>query len=269
MSQFDDETRLSRTADDRFEGRVHAAYNIGTNPNGGYLMAIAVAAVRARVPQHPDPLSVTVHYQRPGAGDEACEVVTEVLRSGRSVSTVRAQLLQQGKPRLDLVAAMGVLPSPEAVAANPSLTIPPPAMPAPDACIARTGAVQGIFIPLLERMDILLHPDESKPASMNEARVSGYARFRDGRAPDTLSALLFADAFPPAVFSLLGLVGWVPTIELTVHVRRRPAPGWVLGRFRVDDLADGRMIEDGALWDSEGTLFARSRQLAMLLKKGE
>ncbi len=268
MSQFDDETRLVRTAENRFEGSVHASYNIGTNPNGGYLMAVAVAAVRACVPQHPDPLSVTVHYQRPGAGDEPCEVSTEILRSGRTVSTVRAQLQQQGKPRLDLVAAMGNLAASDAAAGDAMLTIAPPPMPTPDECIARSGEAQGIFLPLLKRMEIRLNPAESKPASIAEARVSGYARFLDGRAPDSLSALLFADAFPPAVFSLLGLVGWVPTIELTVHVRRRPAPGWVLGQFKVDDLADGRMIEDGALWDSNGTLFARSRQLAMLLKPG-
>ena len=64
---------------------------------------------------------------------------------------------------------------------------------------------------------------------------------------------------------LLGKIGWVPTIELTVHVRQRPAPGWVCGQFVTEDLHDGRMIESGTLWDSTGALFARSRQLAMLL----
>ena len=65
----------------------------------------------------------------------------------------------------------------------------------------------------------------------------------------------------------MGSVGWVPTIELTVHVRRRPAPGWVLARFECDDLAGGRMIETGSLWDSSGALVARSRQLGLLLER--
>jgi acyl-CoA thioesterase len=73
-----------------------------------------------------------------------------------------------------------------------------------------------------------------------------------------------ADAFPPAVFGLLGMVGWVPTIELTVHLRARPAPGWLLGRFHADDLSEGRVIEHGALWDSRGRLVAQSRQLALV-----
>ena len=73
-----------------------------------------------------------------------------------------------------------------------------------------------------------------------------------------------ADAFPPAVFGLLGPVGWVPTIELTVHLRRRPSPGWLLGEFWSEDLSDGRVLEDGALWDASGHLVAQSRQLALV-----
>ena len=64
---------------------------------------------------------------------------------------------------------------------------------------------------------------------------------------------------------MVGPVGWVPTIELTVHLRARPAPGWILGQFTTQDMQDGRLIEDGALWDSRGTLVAQSRQLALLL----
>lgn len=39
---------------------------------------------------------------------------------------------------------------------------------------------------------------------------------------------------------------------------------WMRGRFVTHDLADGRLVEDGALWDSEGRLIAQSRQLALL-----
>jgi acyl-CoA thioesterase len=66
--------------------------------------------------------------------------------------------------------------------------------------------------------------------------------------------------------NLMGL-GWVPTIELTVHVRCRPSTGWILGRFRTVDLIDGRMIESGALWDSSGMLVAQSRQIGLVLNR--
>jgi acyl-CoA thioesterase len=70
------------------------------------------------------------------------------------------------------------------------------------------------------------------------------------------------------VFGRIGATGWVPTVELTVHLRRRPAPGWILGQFRTSDLADGRMIEDGMLWDETGRLIAQARQLALVRQAG-
>ena len=139
-----------------------------------------------------------------------------------------------------------------------------PAIPPPDACPGRSGSAQGVGLPILQRLDIRLHPDEAVPGAAGRAQVSGWIRFADGRAADPLACLLMADAFPPAVFGLLGMVGWVPTIELTVHLRARPVPGWLLGRFWAEDLRDGRVIENGALWDSSGQLVAQSRQLALV-----
>jgi acyl-CoA thioesterase len=48
--------------------------------------------------------------------------------------------------------------------------------------------------------------------------------------------------------------------------KRASAAGsaWLRAQFVAQDLADGRMIEDGALWDSTGRLVAQSRQLALV-----
>jgi acyl-CoA thioesterase len=248
MSHFDDDTRLTpqgplpgspdHTAS--FDGQVHPAWNIGANPNGGYLLALAAQALRQCTPAQPDPLSITVHYLRPGLAGQDCRVDTQLLRSGRTLSTVRASLVQAGSARLELLATMGDLGDPAAVAA-PLLTLPMPEIPPPEHCPGRSAPAQGVDLAILDRI-----------------------RFADGRAPDALGCLLMADAFPPAVFGLLGAVGWVPTIELTVHLRRRPAPGWLLGQFWSHDLSDGRVVEDGALWDSSGQLVVQSRQLALV-----
>ena len=262
MSAFDDDTRLTPIeGTTAFAGQVQPAWNIGANPNGGYLLALAAQALRQRTPAHPDALSITVHYLRPGLAGQPCRIETELLRSGRQLSTLRATLVQDGKARLELLAAMGNLGKP---AAAPLLSLPMPKMPPPEACLPRSAPAQGVELPILQRLDVRLHPDEAKPGGAGRARISGWIRFTDDRAPDALACLLLADAFPPAVFGLLGQVGWVPTIELTVHLRRRPAPGWVLGQFGSHDLADGRIVEDGALWDAAGHLVAQSRQLALV-----
>lgn len=271
MSQFDTETQVVPLAasaprssgDAAFAAQVHAAWNIGGNPNGGYLLALAARALRQRTPAQPDPLSITVHYLRPGLPDQPCRIDTQLLRGGRTLSTVRATLAQGGSARLEVLAAMGDLGEPGA-AAPASLTMPMPDMPPPQDCLARSAPAQGVELPILQRLDIRLHPDEAVAGAAGAARISGWIRFADGRAPDALACLLMADAFPPAVFGLLGMVGWVPTIELTVHVRRRPAAGWMLGRFESHDLRGGLLVEDGALWDASGQLVVQSRQLALL-----
>ena len=259
MSAFDDDTRLTPLDDDRFSGQVQPAWNIGANPNGGYLLALASQALQLRVPQQPDALSITAHYLRPGLAGQPCRIDTQLLRSGRSLSTLRATLLQDGEARLELLAAMGRLGD-----AMPALTLPAPSMPSPEDCLPRSAPAQGVALPILQRLDVRLHPDDARPGAAGRAELRGWVRFSDGRAPDALACLLFADAFPPAVFGLLGMVGWVPTIELTVQLRHRPAPGWMLGRFWSHDLSDGRVIEDGALWDSAGRLVLQSRQLALV-----
>lgn len=273
MSLFDDETRVTPLGalpakageTGAFSGHVHAAWNIGANPNGGYLLALAAQALRQCTPAQPDPLSISVHYLRPGLAGLPCRIETQLLRSGRTLSTLRATLVQEGQARIEVLAAMGDLGDPDA-AGPPQITRPMPEIPPPESCPARSAPAQGVALPILDRLDVRLHPGEAAPGAAGQARVSGWIRLADGRATDSTSCLLMADAFPPSVFGLLGVVGWVPTIELTVHLRRRPAPGWLLGQFWSNDLSDGRMVEDGALWDASGQLVAQVRQLALVRK---
>ncbi|MFN3217257.1 MAG: thioesterase family protein [Acidimicrobiales bacterium] len=274
---FDDETAVERAGPGEWSAAISSAWNIGEVPNGGYSLAIVLGAI-ARDAGHVDPLSVTCHFLRPVGPGRPAIVTTDVVRSGRTVSTVCGRLRQDGKERLVVMAAMGDLAGTEAAAgggtagdeptgAGPGgwADVEPPDLPPPDRCVARTGDAQGVALALRSRVEVRLHPDQAEPGVGGDAEMSGWIRFADGRPPDARGLVLFADAFPPSLFGRLGRVGWVPTIELTVHVRRRPAPGWVMGRFRCDDLDGGRMIEDGALWDADGRLVARARQLGLLL----
>ena len=266
MSLFDDETALTAIDEGRWSGRVGSKWSIGDNPNGGYLIAVALRAFKDLAPGHPDPLSVTAHFLRPGMPNAPCDVNAALVRSGRSLSNGRATLIQDGKPRIELVTALGDLDAVADPVSDHAVTLPPAEMPPPEECPQRSGDEQGIHLPLLERMDVRIHPDQARAGAAGKAEVSGYIRFRDDAPVDALATIVFADAFPPSVFGLLGMVGWVPTIELTVHVRRRPAPGWIFGRFQTDDLSGNQMIESGALWDSDGHLIAQSRQLGLVMR---
>jgi hypothetical protein len=60
-------------------------------------------------------------------------------------------------------------------------------------------------------------------------------------------------------------VGFVPTVELTVHWRGRPHTRWHYGEFRTYHIAGGYLEEDGLLWGEGGVLVAQSRQLGLLI----
>ena len=98
-----------------------------------------------------------------------------------------------------------------------------------------------------------------KPSGRGELR--GWLRFDDGREPDTLALLTVVDALPPATFDL-GVTGWVPTLELSCHVRAAPAPGALVVRQRARHVAGGRVDEECDVWDSTGRLVATGHQLA-------
>ena len=264
MGHFEQETRLRLHSDGHWQGALSDQWNIADNPNGGYMMAVAMRALSTCFPDHRQPLSVTTHYLRPGLAGEPCRVETEIIRRGRTMCTGRARLIQNHKIRLEIMAVFGF--EGEGKLTEPPLTVAKPDIPDPEACIQRSGGEQGIELPILNRLDIRLPPEQVLAGAVGQAKISGWVRFADAQPVDCLALLMFVDTFVPSIFGLFGSVGWIPTVELTVHIKRPPSPGWILGEFETEDLQDGRIIENAALWDQSGHLVAQSRQLALFLK---
>ncbi len=259
-SQFDLETRPTPTGAAEWTASLSDRWNIGENSNGGYLVATVVAAL-GTLSEQPDPVTVTTHFLRPGIGNAEGVITGEIVKQGRSMTTVRGRLVQSDKTRVEVLAGFGDLGTGPGERA---LTVAPIDLPPPEECIPRGDLEQGIDLPILERLDVRIHPDQAHAGTADEAVVSGWIRFADGRAPDARALTLFCDAFPPSVYPFYGSIGWVPTLELTVHIRRRPQPGWIRARFETDDLDGHLFVETGTLWDDSGAVVARSRQLALL-----
>ncbi|GAA1421181.1 hypothetical protein GCM10009601_20830 [Streptomyces thermospinosisporus] len=145
-------------------------------------------------------------------------------------------------------------------------TAEPPAIPPMEQCFGPEDGpapVDGSSA-IADRLMLKLDPSTlgwalGKPSGKGEMRA--WFGLADGRDHDPLSLLLAVDALPPTAFEL-GLSGWVPTVELTVHVRCRPAPGPVRVSITTRNLAGGFLEEDAEVWDSNDRLVAQSRQLA-------
>ncbi len=259
-----DDSRLDRLDRlDRLIGSIGSIGPTGSNgSNGSNASSTGATALT-------EPLTATAHYVRPVEHGPA-DLSAEVLRSGRRFRTVSAALVQEGRERVRALATFGSF----ADQSPPTLNrVGPPDLPPPDRCpnLLDLPPPEGMPAPpdVFSRFELRLAPGvgwtSGRRAGATE--ISGWIRFVDGRPPDALSLLLFADAFPPAVLDVEPSA-WVPTLELTVHVRGRPAPGWLRARFATRLVRDGLLEEDGEIWDADGQLVAMSRQLALLLPVG-
>jgi acyl-coenzyme A thioesterase PaaI-like protein len=271
-SEFDTDTRVVEVTPSHYRAQLTDRWHIGDKPNGGYVLATIVRAMQLALHRrgngaHPDPLTVTGHYLRPSEAGPA-DIHVDIARVGRQLATISATFSQMDRERVRAIATFGDLGAFAARGAPTDVALTAPDLPPVEQCVSRPEIGEGAVAPSIrDRMTSLLHPATGWISGQptGRAEVVGWLGFADGREPDTLSMPLFADAMPPAVFELLARTGWVPTVELTVHVRGRPAPGLLRTVFRTRNLRDGLLEEDGEVWDADGRLVAQSRQLAMLL----
>ncbi|WP_030667525.1 thioesterase family protein [Streptomyces cellulosae] len=265
-SEFDRDTALTRREAGVYDIDLSAGWTIISAVNGGYLLAVLGRALADALP-HADPFTISAHYLTASQPGPAV-VRTDVVRTGRTLSTGQASLFQyddQGREveRIRVLASYGDLDSlPDDV----RTTAEPPVIPPMDQCFGPEDGptpVDGSSA-ITDRLMLKLDPSTlgwalGAPSGNGEMRA--WFGLADGRDPDPLALLLAVDALPPTAFEL-GLSGWVPTVELTVHVRSRPAPGPLRVAITTRNLAGGFLEEDAEVWDSADRLVAQSRQLA-------
>ena len=232
--------------------------------NGGFLLALATRAVGAVLP-FPDPLVVSGFYLRPGTPG-AAEIRTEVIQAGRTTGFGEAAVYRDGKQVLRATAAYTDLDAAAARDGRSYSAGHPPDQPPPERC----QVLHRVIVPPITLVDRIEYRVAELPGWVTRTPPSGnpvyegWMRFADGREPDLASLPLFVDAVAPAALEL-GLRR-MTTVELTVHLRARPAPGWLAFRTATRYLAGGYFEEDAEIWDSAGRLVAQSRQLALVLR---
>ncbi|MFD3588792.1 thioesterase family protein [Streptomyces sp. NPDC058683] len=265
-SEFDRDTAVTRRAPGVYAIDLSAGWTIINAVNGGYLLAVLGRALADTLP-HPDPFTISAHYLTASQPGPAV-IRTNTVRTGRTLSTGQASLFQYDGDgneveRIRVLASYGdlaALPDDVRTAATP------PAIPPMDQCFGPEDGpapVDGSSA-ITERLMLKLDPSTlgwALGAPSGKGEMRSWFGLADGRDADPLALLLAVDALPPTAFEI-GLKGWVPTVELTVHVRHRPAPGPLRVSVTTRNLAGGFLEEDAEVWDSADRLVAQSRQLA-------
>lgn len=265
-TRFETDTAVQPLGNGRYEARLDTGWWAGVGPNGGYLNAILVHACEAEINDASRTCrSFTTHFlSRASEGPVELQVVTE--RSGRSLSSVRVSMTQQGRT---IAIAIGAFSTGRE---GPSFSdVVMPDVPRPEDVVSPgyEPAIHDLAFPeMAKRYEQKWVLGARAFSGGDEARIGGWIRLPESQQVDGAVLAAFADAWMPAMFSRVSGPWGITTVDLTVHVRSLPPvdhDGWCFVLFHSTASLDGFCEEDGIIWASDGTLLAHTRQLMALL----
>jgi acyl-CoA thioesterase len=270
VGPFSDAISVSEAETGLWKANIAPGWDIMGNTNGGYVLALIANAMR-NATQRSDPLSVTGHFLAP-AKSGPITVRTGIHKQGRTAATVSATAFSGERPIVSSIGSFG-----EVVSGGETLVSRgvPPSLPAVEDCFSLSRLPELPDSepwppPFMGKVDIWLHPDDAGFATgipAGEPRMRAWFELPGEEFVDSLALILAADALPPTTFNSGLPLAWTPTLELTVHVRAVPTPGWLRIDSQTYFITDGRLEVDTLIWDSEDHLVAQSRQLQLLPAK--
>jgi acyl-CoA thioesterase len=253
---FATDTAVVRVGPARFTAELHERWASLVGIHGGYTAAIVANAIAAAVD---DPSRVLRSFAtqfaavpRPGPVD--IEVTVE--RTGGSMTTTSARLVQEGRVLQVAHAASST--------ARPGLTYddyirPRGADPGDTPRFASPGGV-GHFL----NVDVRLDPGAVPFGGGDAAWVAAWIRPLDDEPIDVAWVVAMCDLLPPAVFSRTTGPVKAASIEYVVHLATGepsvPAGEYVYLSCRSPLSNEGFAVEDATMWAPDGRVLAVARQ---------
>lgn len=261
-TSFAAEVVVEPVGPNRYEATLSEAWNLRPLPQGGVVTGFALRAM-ADVLGDPTQTLRMMHTTFVGqVAHGPLEIEVELLRRGRSMSHLRAEVRNVGATRGHITtAAFG--------STRPGFEftdLAPPVVPPPDASRSfRDPPPPGI--PAMDPMpfwDEQVHGRQAFGYTPGDAWQPGPAnravwyRFDDPPLDgegnlDPLALPVLADVMPGAAWERVGDARpwFAPSVDLSLHVVGPCPPGWVLGHNQVRHAGDGYASADMAIWDLE------------------
>lgn len=258
MLRFAQASALSPTPDpSTFTGKIAPGWDILGNTNGGYMMALfARAALMAS--GRSDIISVSAHFLSPGRVGPVTATV-ETIKDGKRFATLRVDLSSETKTLLTGTVITGNLDDGE----GPTLiTAAAPDIAPRDQCERVIGT--DLFPPpFTNRIDQRIDP-ATRLGEPDGPRVQGWVALDDGQPLDTVGLVFASDCMPPTVFNTDLGAAWVPTVQMTIHIRNRPTADEMMLFSESRVITGGTFEVDNTIFDKYGVVLAQSRQLQLL-----
>ena len=274
MTPFASATTVERVDAGRYRTVLDESWNLRPLPQGGIITAIALRAMEAELGNAAQTLR-TLHTTFVGqVAHGALEITVEVLRTGRSMSHLRADVRNPGGKAGHVTTAVFGL-SREGFEFT---HLQRPEVPPPDSCRSfREPPPPGV--PVFRPLPFWQDRVHGKGAMGNppwehvEVRTAEQAIWYefdhtpwidDGARLDPFALVVLADTMPGAISQRIGPTDrmWFgPSVDLTVHLCDDCRNPWVLAHNVARWAGDGYASIDMALWDND-TLVAYGTQIA-------
>lgn len=252
MAPFDEVIAGWRRDGERWVAELPTGWGQGRTVYGGLSAAMLVELVRRTVDR---PVRVLqLQYLAPIVPG-AVEGRIEVVRSGRSCTFVRVELVQDGVP--------GLVGHATLIAARPGTEVVPPAAPVwPEPTrIVPLQPVPGAIPEFVQHFDLRWVEGSIPFQGADEARFGAYVGFREPSAQRVQAhQIAMLDAFPCPTLGLLDRPVPASTVTWSAHLLAPPEPGPHRFRYRTVAAADGFSTAVGYLWGPSGALVAWTEQ---------
>ncbi len=258
--------RLTPIADGRWLGGVAPGWDVFGGAHGGYVHAISANAAL----QHtgaPDVFTITTHFNAQ-MQFAPVEFVTRTLGESRRFTSVLVEAWQDDRIVASTIASVGDRSGIDGPTAQhrvaPDVTYPDTRPGAGSAADSQKSTPRP---GMAKQINLWIDPATTgfgRGEPSGEGLMQGILSPTGDDVTDQLLVLVAGDATPPAIWNVLGFSGWVPTVELTTHVRARPADGPLRTRAVTRSAEGGFLEEDCEVFDSAGNLVALARQLASI-----
>ncbi len=269
---FRSTTRVTPVEPGRYQATIDESWNLRPLPQGGVVTAVALRAM-AELLADPTQSLRSLHTTFAAQVTHGpVTVAVELLRRGRSMSQLRAEVSNPGSSRGHLTT--GIFGAPRRGFDFTDLA-PPDPIPAPDRCPSfRDPPPPGVvpFEPTpfwdrhVEGRAVLGHAPWDEYVPDRAEHVIWYRfdepPFLDDGTLDPLALVVVADTMPGAVAEKVGPRDrhwFAPSVDLTVHLLDHCRSPWILAHNRARFAGDGYASADMALWDcgEDGTGPAR------------
>ncbi|WP_100658272.1 acyl-CoA thioesterase [Alteromonas flava] len=232
----------------------------GRTVYGGVSAGIAYAVAKPLVSDDRVLRSMSVNFVGPLVYDSAFTVIAKTLRSGKNVSQLQVQILQQDKVCLAALICFGVGRASK-LKVNKGLTH---ALPEPQ---------KAKFIPQIPKVTprFLRHFDlsieEGGVPFMNGKKSHYYGWMRFKQAPSVITdvhLITLIDAWPPTLLQQLKWPAPASTVSWNIeflHPHRPVQPtDWFAYKAETRQAGEGYGHTEANIWDAAGELIALSRQ---------